>query len=117
MCQYSDKTNNFDFMGPNLPKNGFWGGNFKNLCLDLYSTPPRYHMWQFSAKMDDFEFFCLNLRKLPNHLRYFGLNIFEGVADTWVEAKISWVEVEMSYMWMEQGGAGWSWVHGLVIPI
>ena len=117
MCQYSDKTNNFDFMGPNLPKNGFWGGNFKNLCLDSDSTPPRYHICQFSVKVDDFEFFCLNLGKLPNHLRYFGSNIFEGVADTWVEAKISWVEVEMSCMWMELGGAGWSWVHGLVIPI
>ena len=25
-----------------------------------------------------------------------------------------WVEVEMS--WVEVDGAGWSWVHGLVIP-
>ena len=27
----------------------------------------------------------------------------------------SWVEVEMS--WVEMDGAGWRWVHGLVIPI
>ena len=27
----------------------------------------------------------------------------------------SWMEVEMS--WVEADGAGWRWVHGLVIPI
>ena len=37
--QLSDKTNNFEFLGPNLPKNGFCGRNFKNLSLDLESTP------------------------------------------------------------------------------
>ena len=29
MCQCSGKTDNFDFFGPNLPKNKFWGPNFK----------------------------------------------------------------------------------------
>ena len=28
---------------------------------------------------------------------------------------MGWVEVEMS--WVEVNGAGWRWVHGLVIPI
>ena len=28
--QFSDKTNTFEFLGPNLPKNGFWGRNFKS---------------------------------------------------------------------------------------
>ena len=37
-------------------------------------------------------------------MQYFGSIIVEGVA----EAEMSWVEVD---------GAGWSWVHGLVIPI
>ena len=31
--QFSDKTDNFEFLGPNLPKNGIWGRNFKNLSL------------------------------------------------------------------------------------
>ena len=61
-----------------------------------------------------FEFFGLYLRKLPNYVRYFGLNIVEGVAKRWVEAEMSWEEVEMS--WVEMDGAGWSWVHGLVLP-
>ena len=26
---FSDKTDNFKFLGPNLPKNGFWGLNFE----------------------------------------------------------------------------------------
>ena len=39
---------------------------------------------------------------------YFGSNIVEGVAESWVEAEMSWVEVN---------GGGWRWVHGLIIPI
>ena len=41
-------------------------------------------------------------------MQYFGSNIVEGVAESWVEAKMSWVEVD---------GAGWRGVHGLVIPV
>ena len=88
--QFSDKTDNFEFLGPNLPKNGFWGRNFKNLSLDLKSAPPIYHVFHFSVKMDNFSFFGLNLGKLPNHVQYFGSNI---IAESCVEAEISWVEV------------------------
>ena len=34
-------------------------------------------------------------------MQYFGSNIVEGVAESWMEAEMSWVEVD---------GAGWSWV-------
>ena len=40
--QFSDKTGNFEFLGPNLPKNEFWGRNFKNLSLDSESGSLRY---------------------------------------------------------------------------
>ena len=40
MSQFSDKTDNFDFFGPNLSKNGFWGSNFKKLSADSESAPP-----------------------------------------------------------------------------
>ena len=43
--------------------------------------------------MDDFKFFKLNLEKLPNYVQYFGSNNVEGVAECWVEAEMSWVEV------------------------
>ena len=58
--------------------------------------------------MDNFEFFGVNLGKLPNYVEYFGSNIVEGVAENWVEAEMSWVEVEMSWRWrwMELDGAG-----------
>ena len=52
--QFSDKRHNLEFLGPNLPKNGFWGRNFKNLLLDLELTSPIYYMCQFSVKMDNF---------------------------------------------------------------
>ena len=68
--QFSGKTNNFDFVGSNFPKNRFWGQNFKNLRLDSQSTPPRYHVCQFSVKMDNSELFGLNLGKLRNYVQY-----------------------------------------------
>ena len=114
MCRFSGKTENFDFLDPNLPKNEFCGRNFKNLSLNSELAPPNYHECQFSVKMDNFEIFGLNLGKLPNYVRYFGSNNIERVAESWVETEMSWVEVNMR--WVEVHGAGWRWVHGLVTP-
>ena len=51
-------------------------------------------------------------------MQYFGSNIVEGVAESWVEAEMSWVELcGAGWRWMEVDGAGWIWVHGLVIPV
>ena len=47
--------------------------------------------------MHNFEFFGVNFGKFANYVRYFGSNNFEGVAENWVEAEMSWVEL---------GGAG-----------
>ena len=41
-------------------------------------------------------------------MQYFGSNIVESVAESWVEAEMSWVEVKMS--WVEVDAARWSWV-------
>ena len=59
---------------------------FQKLSLDSESAPSRYHVSQFSVKMDNFEFFGLNLGKLPNYVRYFCSNIAQSVAESWVEA-------------------------------
>ena len=143
-------------MGPNLPKNYFWGGNFKNLSLDSESAPLTYWEHQFQTKRlilnfgpkfaqkwilgseiqksksrlgintsnkscvpifsqnGHFLIFGLNLGKSPNCVQYFGSNVVAGFAESWVETGMSWLEVEMS--WVEVDGAGWRWVHGLVIP-
>ena len=82
MYQFSGKTDNFDFFNSNLPKNGFWGWNFKKLSADSRSAPPRDHVCYFSVKMCNFEFFGLNLGKLPNYVRYFGSNSVKGVAES-----------------------------------
>ena len=34
MNQRSEKTDNFDFFGPRLFKNGFWGRKFRKLMLE-----------------------------------------------------------------------------------
>ena len=47
----SGKTNNFDFSGRNLPENGFWVRNFKNVSPDFESTPPRYHVCQLLVEL------------------------------------------------------------------
>ena len=49
MYQFLDKTEIFEFLGPNLPKNGFWGQNFKNLILDKHLQ----YIILFSVKMDN----------------------------------------------------------------
>ena len=81
----TDKRETLHFFGPSLPKNEFWGLNFKSLSQDLESAPPIYHVYRVSVKTDKFEFFGLNLGKLPNYVRYFGSNNIEGVAESWVE--------------------------------
>ena len=81
MCQFSGKTDNFDFFGLNLPKKEFRGPNFKILSVDSEPAPPLYHECQFLGKTNIFEFFGLNLGKLPNYVRYFGFYKVEGVAE------------------------------------
>ena len=43
--------------------------------------------------MDKFEISHQNLGKLPNYAQYMGSNNVESVAETWIEAEMSWVEV------------------------
>ena len=40
----------------------------------------------------------------PIYVQYFDSNIVEGIAESWVEVEMSWVEVD------ELGGAGLRWV-------
>ena len=61
--QFSDKTDNFEFLGPNLSKNGFWSRNFKDLSLDSKSASLRYYAHQCSEIKDNFEFLGPNLPK------------------------------------------------------
>ena len=44
-------------------------------------------------------------------MQYFGSNIVEGVAESWVEAEMSWMDVDRAgWSCMELGGAGWTWM-------
>ena len=57
------------------------GWEFRNLRPDPESALSRYHECQISVKTNNFEFFGLNLRKLPNYMRHFGSNNVEGIAE------------------------------------
>ena len=106
MCaNFQTKRTSLSF-GPKFAQKWILGWNFNNLSLDSEFAPPRYHVSQFLVKMDNFEIFGLNLGKV----RYFGSNIVEGVAESWVEVDGA------GRSWFEEDGAGWRWVHGLVIP-
>ena len=57
--------------------------------------------------IDNFEFFGLNLGKLPNYVRYFGYKNVVGVAESWVEAEMNWVEVDPAgRRWMKLAWVG-----------
>ena len=94
MCaNFQSKRTTLTFSAQICPKMHFGVGISKNLSLDSESPSPRYHVCQFSVKMDNFDFFGLNLGKLPNYMQYFGFNNVEGVAESWMEDEMSWVEV------------------------
>ena len=124
MCQFSDKKDNFEFLGLTLSKNGFWGRNFKSLSLDLESAPPKYHVGQFSIKMDNFYFFWTKFGEIVLLRAIISFKYCweccRGLVGGWNELDgggWSWVEVDGDeWSWVEVNGAGWSWVHGLVIP-
>ena len=52
MDQFLDKMGNFKYLGPNLPKTGFWGRNSKNLSLDLESVSLRYNVLGAQATLN-----------------------------------------------------------------
>ena len=95
VCQFSDKTTTLTFWAQICPKMNFgvW------MSLDSESAPPRYHVSQFSVKMDNFEFFGLNLEKLSNYVRYFGWNIVEGVAESWLKAGMTFNQCRNRLFW------------------
>ena len=56
ICQFSGKTNSFDFFSPNLSKNGYRAGNSEN-CFCNKNQLPRYTMCtNFQSKWTTF--FC-----------------------------------------------------------
>ena len=61
--QFSDRTDNFDFFGPNLPKKEFLGWKFRKLMLEKESASLRYHVCSFLDKTDNFDFSGPNLPK------------------------------------------------------
>ena len=62
MCQFSGKTNSFDFFSPNLLKNRFRVGN-SEIINEIRIASSIYHVCQFSVKINNFEFFDPNLSK------------------------------------------------------
>ena len=63
------------------------------------------------SQMDNFEFFSINLGKLPNYLQYFGSNNVEraGLRLQWTRWR--WIELgEGEWRWMKLGRGGWRWM-------
>ena len=91
------------FIGQDLPKVDFGVRTSEIWNQHLQDT--------MKDKTDNFENFGLNFAKLPNFRQYFGSFNFEGVAESWVEANTSWLEVDgAGWRWMELVEGGWRWV-------
>ena len=129
--QFLDKTDNFEFLGPNLPKNGFWGRNFKNLSLDSESASLRCYVHQFSDKFaqkwilgsefqkskSGFGISTSNIPCVPIFSQNGQLLIFRPKFGEIAELraifcfKYCWGCCrELVGGWNELGGGGWSWV-------
>ena len=61
---------------------------------DSESSPPRYYEYKLSNKTDNFQFFGVNLGKLPDYMQYFGSYNIVGVTEHLVEAEMTCVEVD-----------------------
>ena len=132
--QFSNKTDNFDFLAPNLPKIGFWGQKFKNLSIYFKSASLRYCVHLFSYKTDNFEFLSPNLpnngfcgrnsKNLsldgestpPIYYVWQLLNFWPKFGEIAQLHAIFWFRYcwrcfwEPGGDWHELGGGGWSWV-------
>ena len=136
---FPDKMDNFEFLGPHLPKNGFWGGNFKNLSgfgisiLEKLCAPifrQNGQLWIFGPKLaqkwilgSEFQKsksrFGINTSKIPRVpiLSQNGqLLIFRPKFGEIAQLRpIFWFKYcwgccrELSGGWNELGGGGWSW--------
>ena len=101
MCaNFQAKQTTLTFLAQIFPKIDFGvriSKIFKNFkSSDSESAPPRYHVYQFSVKMDNFEFNLTTFKfgEVAQLRAIFGSNNVEGVAESWVETKMSWVEVD-----------------------
>ena len=74
MCaNFQAKRTFFYFFWPKFSQKLILESEFQKQCLqdsESDSEPPRYHVCQFLVKTDNFEFFGLNLHKLPNYMQY-----------------------------------------------
>ena len=136
MYQFSDIRDNFEFVDTNLPKNVFWGWNFKSLSLDSESASLRYFAHQFSNKTNNFEFLGPNLPKngfWSRNLKNLSLDseltppiyhvcqllifrpkfgeIAQLRAIFWFKFCWRWCR-ELAGGWNELGGGGWSELGG-----
>ena len=136
--QLLDKTNNFEFLSPNLPKNEFWSRNFKNLSLDLESVSlsapifrQKGQLWIFGLKFaqksilgSEFQKskfgFGISTSKI-SYVPIFSQN--EQLLIFWPKfgeiaqlRAIFWFKycwgccIELGGGWNELGGGGWSWM-------
>ena len=73
-ANFQAKQTLFTFSAQICPK---IDSEFQKLSPNSESAPPRYHVFKFSVKTDNFEFFGLNLGKWLNCMRCFSFNNIE----------------------------------------
>ena len=128
MCQFSGKTDNFDFLAQIYPKNGYRVGNSENWCWSKNQRPGDTTCANFQVKQTTLTFLAQILSKnqfwgqnfkilsldsesaAPIYHVYqfsgkFGLNL--GKLPNYVRYFCSYNVEGVAESWVELGGAGW----------
>ena len=119
MWQFSDKIDNFDFLGQNLPKKSGFGITTSQIPYKPVFSQ-NGHLRIFRSKFGEIAqlraiFWCESCWGCCRELGE-SWNELGGGGWSWVEIEMSWMEMdETGWSWVEMDAAGWRWVHGLVI--
>ena len=110
MYQFSGETDNFDFFGPNLLKIDF-GSEFQKSKSGFGISTSEFPEMSIFKQNRQPSIFWPKFGEIAWYVRYWGSNNVGGVAGSWVEAQMSWLDVDEARFRLKwAGGDGWSWV-------
>ena len=93
---------------PTFTQKWILGSEFQKYKSGFGISASKNHVCQFSVKMDNFEFFGLNLGILPNYLPHFGPYNIERAEWRlkWAGWRLEWTR----WKWVELDGGVWRWM-------
>ena len=100
--------------GHKFDEKWIWGPKFQKSKSRFGINTSKIPCAPIFSKNGQFLIFRPKFRKISQLRAIFWFKYCWGVAESWVESKMSWVEVDGAGWRLKW--AGWRWVHSLVIP-